>query len=200
MILSRPDGGAQENLLRATVGPVESFSGYGRGYKHPVLDRPLTQGVRWRTRRSGGGVTSNRAFGQPIAYLSARCAYNRKRPEAWRPTGAAGCAIPSRVGAVACASGHAAPRRDGRPRRSPAGLLASHRHASRPTTEGPSVNNYRIYPPPRNFTHLVLGENPQLAAPVAVQFQNSAARLPQSSLKDSVRCFRTQQPIDRLLN
>ena len=31
--------------------------------------------------------------------------------------------------------------------------------------------------PPRNFPHRPLRENPQLAAPVAVQFQNSEARL-----------------------
>lgn len=27
---------------------MEAFSGCGRGYKHPILDRPLTQGARWR--------------------------------------------------------------------------------------------------------------------------------------------------------
>lgn len=31
--------------------------------------------------------------------------------------------------------------------------------------------------PARNFTHRVVRENPQLAAPVAVQFQNSEAHL-----------------------
>ena len=36
--------------------------------------------------------------------------------------------------------------------------------------------------PPRNFTHRILGENPQLAARVAVQFQNSEASLLQSPL------------------
>ena len=35
---------------------------------------------------------------------------------------------------------------------------------------------------PRTFTHRILGENPQLAARVAVQFQNSEARLLQSPL------------------
>ena len=43
--------------------------------------------------------------------------------------------------------------------------------------------------PPRNFTHLVLRENPQLAAPVAVQFQNSEARLPQSHLEQMGELF-----------
>ncbi len=58
MILSLPDGGAQDNLLRAAVGPVESFSGYGRGYKHPVLDPPHPRGTL-AARRTRGGVTSN---------------------------------------------------------------------------------------------------------------------------------------------
>jgi hypothetical protein len=36
----------------------------------------------------------------------------------------------------------------------------------------------------RNFTHRLLRENPQLAVSVAVQFQNSEARLLQSHLKE----------------
>lgn len=38
--------------------------------------------------------------------------------------------------------------------------------------------------PPRSFTHRPLRENPQLAAPVAVQFQNSEAHLLQSHLEE----------------
>lgn len=52
-----PGGGTQENLLPLAIGPAEPLSWYGRGYKHPVLDRPLTQGARCAARRSDGGVT-----------------------------------------------------------------------------------------------------------------------------------------------
>jgi hypothetical protein len=47
--------------------------------------------------------------------------------------------------------------------------------------------------PTRNFTHPVLGESPQLAAPVAVQFQNSEARLLQAHLEERGELF--QNPV-----
>ena len=112
VILWLPDDGAQENLL-----PVA-----GRVF---VVVRPgiqtncsrSTLNPRCAARRRDGGVTDieSRLSGHPIAYRCARCAYNPKLPEASRPTGAAGSAIPSPVGAVACASGHAVPSPDGRP-------------------------------------------------------------------------------------
>jgi hypothetical protein len=47
--------------------------------------------------------------------------------------------------------------------------------------------------PPRNFTHRLLRENPQLAAPLAVQFQNSEARLLQSHFEEGGQLF--QNPV-----
>ena len=163
------------------LGPAESFSHYVRDTKHPLLVRLLAQGARWlpaevmeALQRSDRTISTS-----DIAYPPARCAYNRKRPEASRPTGAAGCVIPSWLGVVVYASGQCSQVRTGGACRPPTGLRVSHRHAP----------GGQLKCPTSNFTHLVLGENPQLAAPVAVQFQNSEARLLQSHLEEGGQLF-----------
>jgi hypothetical protein len=87
------------------LGPAESFSYYSRDTKIRFsFDRSYSLHVG-RQEVMKGYIHRIAPSGHLIAYLSARCAYDPKRPEASRPTETAGCVIPSRVGAVACASG-----------------------------------------------------------------------------------------------
>jgi hypothetical protein len=199
VILFLLDGGTQENHLPMALRPAESFSHYLRD-TNIRFSFARSYGVHVGYQKSHGRLyTSDRAvwtFDCPT--ISARCAYNPKRPEASRPTEAAGCVIRSRVGAVACVSGHTVqspdaadpPPDDEVPTST---HLADNLNLARQGAEW--------IQPTRNFTHPVLRENPQLAvqcpcssrrlnskvSPVSGEF-HVIGSCPASSLWDAKNC------------
>ena len=185
---------------KRTTSPWQSvysgvFLAVPQGYKHPLLVRPLTQSARWLPEEVIEALhTSDRVF-----WIS-DCPYSLQdvctiRSGQKHPDPEELPIVRSCLGSVPWTVRPATRSkvRRGGPAASPTDCEFS--------TGTHQANKLNVAcqkapewtQPPRNFTHLVLRENSQLAAPVAVQFQNSEARLLQSHLEERGELF--QNPV-----